>query len=261
MADTTSPRAVSPAHPSLEGEFDFPEEFEPLVVPTDIKDIDDESIREVICPWPTCVPLYTFARHSNLREHRERALHILKLSSNVGNGLRSACMLTHNQYMRTFSKETTMLDTLLTNVLTCTTTRGEIVYKLKEDLYRDLRTRFTTHHAMASKSLSAHGYSDLRIPTWGVDITKGLTANDFEIYALHFHIRTEHFIDMLNECHDWAKYRVRQILKGDLMATQHDADQAHIKIEEEEMPVHPTSSKRHKSATKAAPTAWEWESV
>lgn len=179
----------------------------------------------------------------------------------MGNGLHFACTLMHNQYMWSFFTETMMLDTFLTHVLMCTTMWGKIVYKLKEDLYQDLCTRFATHHAMASKSLSAHGYSDLRIPTWGVDITKGLIANDFEVYALHFHIRTKHFINMLDQCHDWFKLGIHQILEGDLMAAQCDADKARIKIEEEETPVNLTLSKQHKSATKSMPTTWEWESV
>ncbi|KAK0216705.1 hypothetical protein EDD85DRAFT_962097 [Armillaria nabsnona] len=238
MVETTNSRAASPTHPSPEGDFDFPGELEPLVVPADIENIDDESVQEVIHPWPTCIPLYTFARHANLRERRDQALDILKLSSHVGNSLRFTHTLMYNQYTGSFSTETMMLDTLLTHILMCTTTQGEIVYKLKEDLYRDLHTRFTTRHAMALNSLSAHRYSNLRIPTWGVDITKGLTANDFEVYALHFRIRTEHFINMLDECHDWFKLGIHQILEGDLMAAQCDADQACIKIEEEETLVH-----------------------
>ncbi|PBK84566.1 hypothetical protein ARMGADRAFT_1037049 [Armillaria gallica] len=253
MVETTDSRAASPTHPSPEEDFDFPEELEPLVVPTDIENIDDKSLREVIRPWPTCIPLYTFARHANLRECRDRALDILKLSSKVGNGLHLARTLMHNQNNNAGYTSHARFDV--------TTTRGEIVYKLKEDLYRDLRTRFATRHAMASESLSAHGYSDLRIPTWGVDITKGLTANDFEVYALHFRIRTKHFINMLDECHDWFKLGIHQILEGDLMAAQCNADQAHIKIEEEETPVNLTLSKRHKSATKTMLTTWEWESV
>ncbi|KAK0184652.1 hypothetical protein F5146DRAFT_1006380 [Armillaria mellea] len=78
MEETINPRTDSPTRPPVEEDFNLTEELEPLIVPTDTEDIEDESVQTVIHQWPTCSPLYTFARHAGLRERRDRALEILK---------------------------------------------------------------------------------------------------------------------------------------------------------------------------------------
>ncbi len=179
------------------------------MLPVDPVDITDTDTKTVTRLWPSCIPLYTLAELSYLQGRKDRIIKILKLGRNkkLGNGLQtaSAHVLTHHQYTDTFSEETHMLDRLLMSVFTCTTFTKDVVYKMDENLYQDLCTKLATRCAIASSSLKAFGYSELRPPVWAIDTTKGLTANDFEIYALQYRIRVEHFLYMLDDVHDWDK--------------------------------------------------------
>ncbi|KAK0449757.1 uncharacterized protein EV420DRAFT_1646754 [Desarmillaria tabescens] len=186
------PESISPTHlpnpqsspPTQHSHVDlsvFPNPLAPLVLSVDPVDITDTEIQKVTCLWPSCVPLLTFIGNSQLQERKDRIIQILKLSKNrkLGNGLQaaSAHVLTHNQYTNIFSEETCMLDRLLTSVFTCTTFMKDVVYKMDENIYQELHTRLTTRRAIASLSLNSFGYSDFKVPTWGINTVKGLTAN------------------------------------------------------------------------------------
>ncbi|KAK0245359.1 hypothetical protein EDD85DRAFT_943771 [Armillaria nabsnona] len=81
----------------------------------------------------------------------------------------------------------------------------DVVYKLDENIYQEFLTRLMTRHSLASSSLETFGYPDLRPPVWAIDTRKGLTANDFEMCALQYCIRIEHFLYMLDDVHDWDR--------------------------------------------------------
>ncbi len=110
--------------------FIFPDLLAPLVRPVEPWELDEEDVQEVNQSWPSCTSLVSFERHSNLRECKERIIQILKLGTKLGYGLHSAQILTHNQYTKTFGKESTMLDDLLKHVLACGTITKETAYRL-----------------------------------------------------------------------------------------------------------------------------------
>ncbi|KAK0434523.1 uncharacterized protein EV420DRAFT_1653935 [Desarmillaria tabescens] len=144
-----------------------------------------------------------------------------------------------------------MLDFLLTSVFACTTFTKDVVYKLDEKMYRDLHTLLTTRYALASSSLNSFGYSDLRPPAWAIDTAKGLTANDFELYAFQYCIRVKHFLHMLDYVHDWNKLQTHIYVDEKLLAAQRNADRARLEKREYYLPAVPpiTHSNPFKSKT------------
>ncbi len=181
---------LPPFHHLSNDSFTLSDSLAPLVLPVDPVDINNTDTKMVTRLWPSCIPLYTLAELSYLQGRKDRIIKILRHGRNkkLGNGLQaaSARVLTHHQYTHTFSEETRMLDRLLMAVFTCTTFTKDVVYKMDENLYQELCTKLTTRCAIASSSLKAFGYSELRPPVWAIDTMKGLTANDFEIYALQY---------------------------------------------------------------------------
>ncbi|PBK85926.1 hypothetical protein ARMGADRAFT_1086969 [Armillaria gallica] len=114
------------------------------------------------------------------------------------------------------------------SVSACTTFTKDVVYKLDEKIYQELLTRLTIRHALASSSLDTFSYSDLQPPVWAIDTAKGLTANDFEIYALQYCIHVKHFLYMLDDVHDWDKLQTCVYLDKRLLSAQCNADRAHL---------------------------------
>ncbi len=223
-------QSTSPFHHLSDDSFAFLDSLAPLVLPVDPMDIRHTNTKTFTRFWPSCIPLYTLAELSYLQGRKDRIIKILKLARNkkLGNGLQaaSACVLNHHQYTDTFSEETRMLDRLLMFVFTCTTFTEDVIYKMDENLYQELCTKLATRHAIALSSLKAFGYSELRPPVWAIDTTKGLIANDFEIYALQYCIRVENFLYMLDDIHDWDKLQTRIYLDKRLLSAQCDADRA-----------------------------------
>ncbi|KAK0457742.1 uncharacterized protein EV420DRAFT_1643594 [Desarmillaria tabescens] len=240
----------------------FPDPPAPLVFPVDPADISNSDIQKVTRLWPSCVPLFTIMGNLHLQEHRDRIIQVLKLGRNrkLGNGLQtaSARVLNHHQYTNTFSEETRMLDRLLMSVFACTTFTKDVVYKMDENLYQELCTKLTTRRAIASSSLNTFSYSDLWPPAWAINTAKCLTANDFEIHALWYHICVEHFLHMLDGIHDWDKCRTREMLQEEFMAALH---QAYIRKEEKEsptVPLAPGQCKPHQSKTPCQSFTSDW---
>ncbi|KAK0499253.1 hypothetical protein EDD18DRAFT_1350681 [Armillaria luteobubalina] len=236
------PRLALPSFPTYSQSDDpsiYPDPLEPLVLPVDSADIT--GIQKVTCFWPTSVPLFTFTRHLYLQERKDRIIQILRLGRNkrLGNGLRTASALTHNQYMKIFPEETRILDGLLTSISVCTTFSKDVVYKLDKKIYQELLTRLTNLHTLASSSLQSFGYSALRPPVWAIDTSKGLTANDFEVYALQYRICVENFLYMLDKAHDWDRCLTQIYLDEELLATQRNADRSHLKNGEYFLPAVP----------------------
>ncbi len=64
--------------------FIFPDPLAPLVRPVEPRELDEEDMQEVNRSWPSCTSLVSFERHSNLREHKEHIIQILKLSTKLG---------------------------------------------------------------------------------------------------------------------------------------------------------------------------------
>ncbi|SJL04225.1 uncharacterized protein ARMOST_07586 [Armillaria ostoyae] len=236
-------QSTPPFHHLSDDSFAFPDSLAPLVLPVNPVDITDTDTRKVTRLWPSSVPLFTFAEHSQLLKHGR--------NKKLGNGLRtaSACVLTHNQYTKIFPEETSILDCLLTSVSACTTFAKDVVYKLDDKIYQELLTRLTTRRSLAFSSLDTFGYSDLRPPVWAIDTTKGLTANDFEIYALQYRIHVEHFLYILDDIHDWDECQTRMMLDENLLAAQRNADRAHLGKQEYYLPTVPPAS--HSSPLKS----------
>ncbi|KAK0443039.1 uncharacterized protein EV420DRAFT_1649464 [Desarmillaria tabescens] len=273
MDSNTAPRPIPTIHlPALQSSpptqhlpgdlLGFPDPPAPLVFPVDPADISNTDSRKVTRLWPSCIPLFTFTEHSCLQERKDRIIQVLKLSKNkrLRNNLRTTSdrVLKYNQYTETFSEETGMLDRLLTSVFACTTFTKDVVYKMDENIYQRLHTRLTTRRAIASSSLNSFGYSDFKVPTWAINTAKGLTANDFEIYALQYRIRVEHFLHMLDFVHDWSKLRTRVYLDENLLETvQRSADRARLEKRDYYLPVVPpiTYSNPIKSKTSCQASA------
>ncbi|KAK0438182.1 uncharacterized protein EV420DRAFT_1651565 [Desarmillaria tabescens] len=260
----------SPPTQHLPGDsLGFPDPPAPLVFPVDPADISNTDSHKVTHLWPSCVPLFTFTEHSCLQEHKDRIIQVLKLSKNnrLGNNLRTTSdrVLKHNQYTETFLEETHMLDFVLTSVFACTTFTKDVVYKLDEKIYQDLHTILTTHHALASSSLNSFGYSDLRPPAWAIDTAKGLTANDFELYAFQYCIQVEHFLHMLDYVYDWNKLQTCIYLNKKLLATQHNADRAHLEKKKCYLPAVPPISHsnpfKSKTSFQASASDLSWGGV
>ncbi len=249
-------QSTPPFHHLSDDSFTFPDSLAPLVLPVDPLDIADTDARKVTRLWPSSVPLYTLAELSYLQGCKDQIIKILELGRNkkLGNGLQtaSARVLTHHQYTDTFLEETRMLDRLLMSVFTCTTFTKDVVYKMDENLYQELCTKLTTRCAIASSSLKAFGYSELRPPVWAIDTTKGLTANDFEIYALQYRIRIEHFLYMLDDVQDWDKLQTRVYLDERLLSAQRNADRARLGTQEYYLPTVPPAS--HSNPLKSNPS-------
>ncbi|KAK0492512.1 hypothetical protein EDD18DRAFT_1410329 [Armillaria luteobubalina] len=207
-----------PTHSQSDNPSIYPDPLEPLVLPVDSTDITGIQ-----------------------KERKDCIIQILRLGRNerLGNGLRTASALTHNQYMKIFPEETRILDGLLTSISVCTTFSKDVVYKLDEKIYQELLTRLTNLHALASSSLQSFGYSALRPPVWAIDTSKGLTANDFEVYALQYHICVENFLYMLDEVHDWDRCLTKIYLDEELLAMQHNTDRSHLKNREYYLPAVP----------------------
>ncbi|PBK79038.1 hypothetical protein ARMGADRAFT_1093522 [Armillaria gallica] len=257
-------QSTSPFHHLSDNSFAFSDSLAPLVLPVDPVDISNTDTKTVTRLWPSCIPLYTLAEHSDLQGCKDRIIQILKLGRHrkLGNGLQaaSACVLNHHQYTDTFSEETRMLDHLLMSVFTCTTYTEDVIYKMDENLYQKLCTKLTTRRAIASSSLKAFSHSELRPPVWAIDTTKGLTANDFEIYALQYRIRVENFLYMLDDVHDWDKLQMRIYLDERLLSAQHNADRARLgKMEYHHSAVPPVPhSNPLKSKTSCHTSASDW---
>ncbi|PBK60210.1 hypothetical protein ARMSODRAFT_1026739 [Armillaria solidipes] len=270
MSESISPihllasQSAPPSHHLSDNSFAFPDALAPLVLPVDPVDIMDTAKKKITRLWPSCVPLFTFTENARLQRRKDRIIQILKLCRNkkLGNGLQiaSARVLTHHQYTHTFSEETSILDCLLTSVSACTTFAKDVVYKLDEEIYQELLTSLTTRRALASSSLDTFGYSDLRPPVWAIDTAKSLTANDFEIYALQYRIRVEHFLHMLDDVHDWDEYQTRVMLDESLLAAQRNADRAHLGKQEYYLPTVPPASHSNplKSKTSRQNSASDW---
>ncbi|KAK0443419.1 uncharacterized protein EV420DRAFT_1723969 [Desarmillaria tabescens] len=278
MDSNTTPGSVSTIHlPTLQSSpptqhlpshsLGFPDPPALLMFPVDPADISDTNSQNVTCLWPTCVPLFTFTEHSHLQERKDRVIQILRLSRDrkLGYGLRSARVLTRNQYTNTFSEETRILDHLLTSVFACTTFTKDVVYKMDQNIYQELHTRLTTRRAIASSSLNSFGYSDFKVPTWGINTVKGLTANDFEVYALQYCIRIEHFLHMLNYVHDWNNLRTRIYLDEKLLAAQRNPDRARVMIMEHYLhavpPVSHSNPFKSKTSFQTSYSDLSWEGV
>ncbi|KAK0475627.1 hypothetical protein EDD18DRAFT_1470254 [Armillaria luteobubalina] len=234
--------------------FIYPDPLAPLVLPFDPADITDIGIQKVTRFWPTSVPLFMFTGHPYLQERKGHVIQVLKLGRNwrLGNGLRTASSLMHNQYTKIFLEETCILDCLLTSVSTCTTFSKDVVYKLDQRIYQELFTRLTNLRALASLSLQSWGYPALQPPVWPIDISKGLTANDFEIYALQYRICVENFLYMLDDVHDWDKGQTRVYLDEELLATQRNADRSHVKNGEYYLPAVPPMPHPYPSKSKTS---------
>ncbi|KAK0438174.1 uncharacterized protein EV420DRAFT_1651555 [Desarmillaria tabescens] len=245
----------------------FPDPPAPLVFPVDPADISETNSQNVTCLWPTCVPLFMFTEHSHLQERKDHVIQILRLSRNrkLVYGLRSAHVLMHNQYTNIFSEETCMLDRLLTSVFTCTMFTKDVVYKMDQNIYQELHTRLMTRRAIASSSLNSFGYSDFKVPTWGINTMKGLTANDFEVYALQYRIRIEHFLHMLDYVHDWNNLRTHVYLDEKLLAAQCNPDRARVMIMEHYLhavpPVPHSNPFKSKTSFQASSSDLSWEGV
>ncbi|KAK0502228.1 hypothetical protein EDD18DRAFT_1100706 [Armillaria luteobubalina] len=214
-------RLALPSFPTYSQSDDpsiYPDPLEPLVLPVDSADITGIQ-----------------------KECKDRIIQILRLGRNkrLGNGLQTASALTHNQYMKIFPEETCILDGLLTSISVCTTFSKDVVYKLDEKIYQELLARLTNLHTLASSSLQSFGYSALQPPVWAIDTSKGLTANDFEVYALQYRIRVENFLYMLDEACDWDRCLTQIYLDEELLATQHNADRSHLKNGEYFLPAVP----------------------
>ncbi|KAK0497436.1 hypothetical protein EDD18DRAFT_1352278 [Armillaria luteobubalina] len=251
------PRLVLPSCPTHSQSDDpsiYPDPLEPLVLPVDSADIADTGIQKVTRFWPTSVPLFTFMGHPYLQERKDRVIQVLKLGRNrrLGNGLRTASALTHNQYTKIFLEETRILDCLLVSVSTCTTFSKDVVYKLDQRIYQELFTRLTNLRALTSLSLQSWGYPALQPPVWPIDITKGLTANDFEIYALQYRIRVENFLYMLDDVHDWDKGQARVYLDEELLAEQRSVDRSRLENRESYLPAVPPLSLLNSSKPKTS---------
>ncbi len=109
-----------------------------------------------------------------------------------------------------------------------------------------------TKHELAFDALKEFGYDDLEIPTWGLPLAKGLTINDFEIYAMHYCIRIEHFFYMLDAIYDFETFKTRQIRHEELL-TAHRQAQINVHVKEEDnlpsLPLSPSLPKTRKSKT------------
>ncbi|KAK0214644.1 hypothetical protein EDD85DRAFT_963063 [Armillaria nabsnona] len=257
LASQSSP----PFHHRCDDSFTFTDSLAPLVLPVDPVDITDTDTKKVTRLWPSCVPLFMFTEHSYLQARKDHIIQLLKHGRNrkLGNGLRTASILTHNQYMKIFPEETSILDCLLTSVSACTTFAKDVVYKLDE-IYQELLTRLMTRRSLASSSLGTFGYSDLRPPVWAIDTVKGLTANDFEIYALQYRIRVENFLYILDDVHDWHKLQTCVYLDERLLSAQRNADRACLrKMEYYRSAVPPAPhSNPLKSKTSCHTSASDW---
>ncbi|SJL02710.1 uncharacterized protein ARMOST_06045 [Armillaria ostoyae] len=272
MSESISPihllasQSAPPSHHLSDDSFAFPDALAPLVLPVDPVDIMDTAKKKITRLWPSCVPLFTFTENARLQRRKDRIIQILKLCRNkkLGNGLQiaSARVLTHHQYTHTFLEETRMLDCLLMSVFTCFTFTKDVVYKMDENIYQELCTKLTTRHAMASSSLKAFGYSELRPPAWAIDTAKCLTANDFEIYALQYRVRVEHFLHMLDYVHDWNRLQTRVHLDEELLATQCNADRARLENREYHFPAVPPKSYsnpfKSKTSFRASASDFSW---
>ncbi|PBK88240.1 hypothetical protein ARMGADRAFT_1084878 [Armillaria gallica] len=247
-------QSTPPFHHLSDDSFAFPDSLAPLVLPVDPVDIADTDTRKVTRLWPSSVPLFTFKEHSHLQARKDHIIELLKHGRNrkLRNGLRTASALTHNQYTKIFPEEMSILDYLLTSISACTTFAKDVVYKLDENIYQEFLTRLTTRRSLASSSLETFGYPDLRPPVWAIDTGKGLTANDFEIYALQYRIRIEHFLYMLDNVHDWDRCQTRVILDESLLATQRNADRARLGKQERYLPTVPPAS--HSNSLKSNPS-------
>ncbi|KAK0499155.1 hypothetical protein EDD18DRAFT_1376992 [Armillaria luteobubalina] len=243
-----------PTHSQSDDPSVYPDPLDPLVLPVNSADITDTGIQKVTRFWPTSVPLFTFTGHPYLQERKDRIIQVLKLGrkERLGNGLQAASALTHNQYTKIFPEETRILDCLLTSISSCTTFSKDVVYKLNEKIYQELLTRLTNLHAVASSSLQSFGYSALRPPVWAIDTSKGLTANDFEVYALQYRIRVENFLCMLDEVHDWDRCLTKIYLDEELLATQHNTDRSHLKNREYYLPAVPPIPHLYPSKSKTS---------
>ncbi|PBK81360.1 hypothetical protein ARMGADRAFT_1144451 [Armillaria gallica] len=223
-------QSTPPFHHLSNDSFAFPDSLALLVLLVDPVDITDTDTRKVTRLWPSSLPLFTFKEHSHLQACKDHIIELLKHGRNrkLRNGLQTASALTHNQYTKIFPEETSILDYLLMSISACTTYAKDIVYKLDENIYQEFLTRLTTCCSLASASLETFGYSDLRPPVWAIDTGKGLTANNFEMYALQYCIRRENFLYMLDDVHDWDKLQMRIYLDERLLSAQHNADRAHL---------------------------------
>ncbi len=257
-------QSTPPFHHLSNDSFTFSDSLAPLVLPVDPVDINNTDTKMVTHLWLSCIPLYTLAELSYLQGRKDRIIQILKHGRNkkLGNGLQaaSARVLTHHQYTDTFLDETRMLDRLLTSVFTCTTFTKDVVYKMDENLYQELYAKLTARREIASSSLHTFGYSDLQPPAWPISTAKGLTANNFELYAFHYRIHVKHFLHMLDYVHDWDKLQTCVYLDERLLSDQCNADRARLgKMEyyNSAVPLAPHSNPL-KSKTSSHTSASDW---